>query len=335
MSDKNIISFFNSLTRVTPTVAVSLAFIYNLIKGDTLKDLTLKIRQDISLKKKLACVTFAGEFFRRCKDGLKEWASLVAIDIDHLDFTPALKERLSKDCFLNPVLVYVTPSGEGLRLVVRVKGGTADKYGLYYELISFYLQGAYGIPVDGACSDVSRLSFICWDPEVYFFEDGFVSEESLLRLQPKTEERQETEKMTKETPPGVSFVFVDALRERRKSAVRNLPPAYSPSDPKPSELLNRIPAVHALAEDALRRHGWKQKGELWTRAGKELREGSSAKYNLYPAEGIHIMTNFSSNARPFLKNKGYSDVQIISELDYNGDFKQCIGDLAHKYLNSN
>jgi chaperonin GroEL (HSP60 family) len=90
--------------------------------------------------------------------------------------------------------------------------------------------------------------------------------------------------------------------------------------------------VHDLAENALRRHGWKQKGELWTRPGKELRQGCSSIYNLYGPEGVYIMTNFSSNASPFVQNKSYSDCQIISELEYHGNFKKCISELANRFL---
>jgi hypothetical protein len=224
-----------------------------------------------------------------------------------LDDAPSLKERLSKDAFLNPVLLFISPRGHGLKIIVRVKNGEADCHEQYFEALVHYMKGAHGIKIDQSGSDISRLCFLCWDPEPYWFEDGFVTAEDLLKLLPKTQ-----------PSSSPSANFVETLKKRCN----------------PGDRLNRTPAVHELAVSVLKNHGWKpkdDKSDLWVRAGKKIREGHSARYSFYPHEGIHFLYNFSSNAQPFLQNKAYTDVQVICEMDYAGDFKKCISELSRRY----
>jgi hypothetical protein len=106
-------------------------------------------------------------------------------------------------------------------------------------------------------------------------------------------------------------------------------PTYT-SDERPSDLLNRMSQVHERALSDLRTDGWYQKGDMWRRSGKN--GGSfSAIFNFYEKEGLYIFTNFSSNS-PHFGRRGYSDVQVICELEFGGNFLKCIAELAQQYL---
>lgn len=95
--------------------------------------------------------------------------------------------------------------------------------------------------------------------------------------------------------------------------------------------LNKLPAVHNDAVAALKFRGWQQKGEYLVRPGKDRRKGISAQFDLYPTFGIHIFTNYSSGATDFVPRKGYTDCQVLSILEYNGDYRACVQDLRLKY----
>jgi hypothetical protein len=338
MKSTKLFSYFKpGVTNVIPLLEVELPAVYALIKSSRLKEITEKIREGRADKSRdLPSACFSGTFKSRGITGLLQYSGLICLDVDKLDDAPSLKEKLSKDAFLNPMLLFISPRGHGLKIIVRVKYAEADKHEVYFEALTRYLKGAYGIEIDASGKDVSRLCFLCWDPEPFYFEDGFVTAEALLRLIPTPSETK--------TPHSISADYVETLKERRCRDARSRVSAWN-GDARngdarsrvstTTDQLNHLPAVHNLAMDALRRHGWKQKShdsKLWVRAGKDIRKGHSAAFDLYPAEGIHILYNFSSNAQPFAKDKGYSDCQVICELDYGGDFARCISDLSKQFF---
>jgi hypothetical protein len=322
-------SYFRGVNQTTPLMSTTLYNVYAKIKSFCLKEATENIRKELIDKDILPAVTFSGTFSQRRKDGLIKYSSLVCVDIDDLDDPHQLKQQLRLDFFLKPVLLFISPRGHGLKIVVRVKDGTEDNHGLYYESITRYLKGTYGIPADEYCKDISRLCWICWDPEPFWFGDGFVTSEALLKLIPATTPDRFLKPVRCDNNPAASFLAAISEKRYKKSAVS---PACPTDDPV-SDQLNKIPAVHQMAVDALKREGWQQKTDLlWTRPGKPVKDGHSATYNIYGPDGIYFLTNFSTEAPNFTRNKPYTDVGIICELDYNGDFKQCISALAQRFL---
>lgn len=317
---EEMFSYFKiGVSCTSPTMDTDLVHVYALIRSYRLKEVTQKIREGRADKTKvLPSVTFSGTFDPRCKGGLVTYSSLVCMDLDKLDSAPSLKEKISKDSFLNPVLLFISPRGKGLKIVVRVSEGVKEEHGSYFDAIRHYLKDSYGIEADSSVSDWSRLCFLCYDPDVYFNPEGSVAAEALLKLLPA---------------PDDATNRTDAINSRdARSCVSTPTGRNAETTDKPSDKLNKLPEIHNLAVSALERAGWRQKSEeLWTRPGKEVREGHSAKYNIRDQEGIWCFTCFSDNAHPF-KLRGYSDVQIICLLDYNDDWTACITDLALKYL---
>jgi hypothetical protein len=320
--------FKKGVTKKAPAAEATLGKIYAMIRSFRLKELTEQIRAGLAEKTEvLPCVTFSGTFKPRCDEGLKAYSSLICMDLDHLDFPYLLRDRICWDRFLNPCLIFISPRGQGLKIVVRVKDGIPGNHGSYFDAIALYLREAYDITIDSSGRNISRLCLICHDPEPFFFEDGLVESEALLKLLPSREARP---CVSAESPAAA---YLEAIHDKKnKSHNRDAQPCVSTSD-QPSNLLNRMDSIHCLAVDALIRHGWQKKTPiLWTRPGKPVKEGHSATYSLYGPDGIYFLTNFSSNAPHFSLDKSYTDVGIICELDYNGDFKKCIAELAGRYL---
>lgn len=70
-------------------------------------------------------------------------------------------------------LAHITPSGDGLRLVVkRTKGTTIEQE--QYEWCKAMKLDAIGIKPDAACKDISRLSFAPMHKEVLYYNPSLL-----------------------------------------------------------------------------------------------------------------------------------------------------------------
>ena len=95
----------------------------------------------------------------------------------------------------------------------------------------------------------------------------------------------------------------------------------------PGNIFNASPESKDEMERALKSAGWSELKEgFWLRPGKK--KGISATLGKV-APGIFY--NFSSSADPFEDRHSYTAFQVITLLNYNGDFKAHAKELAHKY----
>ena len=179
---RNAIGQFLKNASLTPVAEVSLEQVFKLITEDEqLKELTCRVRsaKDMRAAKAslLPYVTPCGVFTKRKADGLVMPAGLVVIDIDHLpcaDDAKRLKERLFGDAFLRPALVFVSPSGLGVKAFVPYSilrnPNTFKNISENTRWAMNYVRMAYGdLPggasVDASGKDVARACFLCHDGE--------------------------------------------------------------------------------------------------------------------------------------------------------------------------
>lgn len=122
---------------LVPLRTVDLQEVYQLITADGhLAKLTSDIRQATQRNDNDTCrllkqqtlpyVTPCGIFSRRRSDCLTEASGLVVIDIDHLESaeeTEALRQELFDDPYLQPALVFVSPTGRGVKAFVPYPSG--------------------------------------------------------------------------------------------------------------------------------------------------------------------------------------------------------------------
>ncbi len=104
------------------------------------------------------------------KTGLQSSSGLVIIDIDHISQTglslEELRDRLSADPEIGVRLIFVSPSGDGLKVVCKTSAEITDpqSYKSVFESLRYYINTTYGEIVDKSGSDVSRLCLLCYDP---------------------------------------------------------------------------------------------------------------------------------------------------------------------------
>lgn len=136
-------------------------------------DIISQVRKgDKSKKTQLPSICFVGkcENYRRAAN--MQPTQLVMIDIDHVEEPKAawsdIVEHMDDEWRVhNIILVHVTPSGKGLRIVFAAQEGfktlqeNMDWFAEKYELNKY---GDY----DSPCKDFSRISFICLQEDVLY-----------------------------------------------------------------------------------------------------------------------------------------------------------------------
>lgn len=168
---------------LTPLRTINLEEIYKLItSNERLTALTLEVRNAalwgdentsrLLKQQTLPYVTPCGIFTRRRSDCLEELSGLVVVDIDHLESTEEaekLRQLLFDDPYLCPALVFVSPTGQGVKAFVPCAIGQSATDGIRWAMN--YVHCMYdtdhqqsGKGVDTSGKDLVRSCFLCHDP---------------------------------------------------------------------------------------------------------------------------------------------------------------------------
>ena len=161
-----------------PTQPVDEAQFFALVRASKWNENIDKYREtgDAALKRKLPAFIFQATFdeTKSAKGKVGRWrkqaatrlTGLVVMDIDHVEDPRAMFESwniLGTDSLNNILLVYVTPSGKGLKVVFKAdveKGNLIDNQHAMAKVL--------GVEVDESCKDASRMSFICKESDILF-----------------------------------------------------------------------------------------------------------------------------------------------------------------------
>ena len=98
------------------------------------------------------------------KQSATRLTGLVVMDIDHVDNPREVFESWGPlDMTSRILLVYITPSGKGLKIVFKAdvrKGNLIDNQHAMAKVL--------GVEVDESCKDASRMSFICKESDILY-----------------------------------------------------------------------------------------------------------------------------------------------------------------------
>ena len=164
-----------------PTLPVDEAQFWALVKAPKWNENIDKYREthDAALKRKLPAFIFQATFDETTSKAGKQgqWrkqsatrlTGLVVMDIDHVENPQEVyDEWLKVHVDLNKLgilLVYVTPSGKGLKIVFKAdvsKGNLIDNQHAMAKVL--------GVEVDESCKDASRMSFICKETDILYLD---------------------------------------------------------------------------------------------------------------------------------------------------------------------
>ena len=122
------------------------------------------------LKKQLPGVTWSGTFSYRASDKLLQHSGLQCGDLDELgQELSRVREQLQTSPRL--YALFLSPSGNGLKAVFRVRAD-ASKHAGSYRAVEKHVRELTGVQIDQSGKDVSRLCFLSHDPEIYVNENA-------------------------------------------------------------------------------------------------------------------------------------------------------------------
>ena len=110
--------------------------------------------------------TFSGLFRKRNERELIMHSGLMCLDFDHVENIMELKQKLLNHEYFDTELLFVSPSGNGLKWIIPVdlKGWEHSRY---FKAVTNCIK-ATGLPlVDMSGSDVARSCFLPHDPQAY------------------------------------------------------------------------------------------------------------------------------------------------------------------------
>ena len=163
-----------------PTLPVDEPQFWGLVKATKWNENIDKYREthDAALKRKLPAFIFqatfdettskAGKVGAWRKQSATRLTGFVVMDIDHVENPQEVYESWFKALNLEAlgiVLIYITPSGKGLKIVFKAdvaKGNLIDNQHAMAKVL--------GVEVDESCKDASRMSFICKETDILYLD---------------------------------------------------------------------------------------------------------------------------------------------------------------------
>ena len=165
--------FKRPVKNTSPAKEVTLLEIYNLIKSDAFNSNTLSYRQitDKAQARQYKAenfdyVTFSGIFSKRCDTNLLKHSGLLTIDFDHIPTVQTLRERLLNDEYFDTELLFVSPSGDGLKWIIPIDLSKGSHL-LLFNAVAAYIKKTYHLEVDKSGKDISRACFLPYDNSAY------------------------------------------------------------------------------------------------------------------------------------------------------------------------
>ncbi len=128
-------------------------------------------------KKKLPGFTCSGIFNKR-REGksLAAYSQMCLLDIDDIDprMVNTIVERAKMITYSH--LVFISPSGMGVKIVVKVDSDATEHKTAYTQISNFYKEelGDDAGKLDGKTNDIARLTYISYDPDAYFNPDSAI-----------------------------------------------------------------------------------------------------------------------------------------------------------------
>jgi hypothetical protein len=183
--ENNLFSFFNKpITNIIPLKSLSIEETFNTIKSDTyakiteeLRNITNEIEQRNFKSNQLDYVTFSGLFNKRSNNELINHSNLFCVDIDHLNNIEEVKKSIIDK--LPPLLMFVSPSGKGLKIVYKIDVNQS-KHLDYFNAFDNFFKYEFDVIIDQQCKDVSRACFLCHDKEAYLNLTSTILDKSFI-----------------------------------------------------------------------------------------------------------------------------------------------------------
>lgn len=171
------ITIFKDIWDREKPIYKDVSYVFDAIRDEKMKELIQYIREEKNkktrnrIKKKLACILFSGEFSKRYDDSIEKHSGLICIDFDNFESEEKMNDfkdwiKLDKYTFA----VFVSPSGVGLKVIVKIPPKIEDHRN-YFRGLKEYYDSEY---FDESCINESRVCYMSSDPDIYIDENSEV-----------------------------------------------------------------------------------------------------------------------------------------------------------------
>jgi len=151
--------------------------ILNRIKEGASKELVKEIRKENDktrinqLKQELPAICFSGTFNKRSDANILEHSGFICLDFDGYKKNKDLleeKERISKD--KHTYSVFISPSGNGLKVIVKIPQDI-DNHKNYFNSLESHFSSEH---FDKTSKNISRVCYESYDPLIYINHNSSV-----------------------------------------------------------------------------------------------------------------------------------------------------------------
>ena len=174
--------FLHPISNTRPYKTITPEGAYKYITGHYARERTEQLRAITDAKQRSAfkcanfdVATFGGIFVTRKAADLVSASHLMVLDFDHIpDRIEELKQKLPLDPMFETVLIFRSPSGDGLKWVIGLvpdackADGTPMTHLDMFRMVSFYLKKTYGLEADPSGKDICRSCFLPFDETAVF-----------------------------------------------------------------------------------------------------------------------------------------------------------------------
>jgi hypothetical protein len=164
------VTVFRSIIDTDTPFYRDVAVVLDRIRNGSSKELISRIRKEKdkteqnNLKKNLPSVCFSGVFTKRRDDAIIEHSGLICLDFDDYSSLAEMKKertKLKKD--KHSFCVFVSPSGKGLKVLVRIPP-EVDNHKSYFSSLQKHFNSKH---FDATSKNISRVCYESYDPEIY------------------------------------------------------------------------------------------------------------------------------------------------------------------------
>jgi len=171
----NNVTIFKNIRSTETPFHKPMHVVLDRIKDGKSRDLIKSIRAEKDkgkrneLKKLLPALCFSGEFNKRLDNGIVSHSGFICLDFDNYEKTKDMqadKAKLSKDKYVYSV--FVSPSGKGLKAIVKIPAVIDDHVG-YFNALEDYFDSPY---FDTTSKNISRVCYESYDKLIYINEES-------------------------------------------------------------------------------------------------------------------------------------------------------------------
>jgi hypothetical protein len=169
------VTIFKNIKSTSAPFVKDVTYVLDRIKNGKSRETVDAIRFELDkekrneLKQNLPSICFSGSFSKRSAAGLRDHSGLICLDFD--DFPDeetllAARESLMGDEYV--FALFRSPSYTGLKVLVKIPP-SKENHKSYFDALATYFDNPY---FDKVTSDVSRVCYESYDPELYHNPDS-------------------------------------------------------------------------------------------------------------------------------------------------------------------